>query len=47
MKRIAYRLGYASGWLWNREGMPLDIAIGDQLVIGGTVILFILALSLL
>lgn len=47
MRMIAYRLGYVSGWLWHREGMPLDISIGDQLVVGGTVILTLLGLAFL
>ena len=38
MTVIAYRLGYFTAWLFNADGMPLGIAIGDQIVIGGIAI---------
>ena len=47
MRTILFKAGYATAWLWNREGMPLDISIGDQLVIGGAAILTLLGLAFL
>ena len=47
MRMIFFKAGYATAWLWNREGMPLDISIGDQLVVGGVVITTLLGLAFL
>lgn len=47
MKRLVFWAGYQSERLFDNSNMPLDISIGDQLVIGGIVIsILLLAYSL-
>ena len=38
MRRLVYWTGYQTERLFDNRDMPLDISIGDQLVIGGIVI---------
>ena len=47
MKTIFFKAGYVTAWLWNREDMPLDISIGDQIIIAGPVIVGLVILSFL
>ena len=47
MRIIVYKLGYASGWLHNNEGMPLDMSIAEVLAIGGTTICMLLLINFL
>lgn len=37
-----YRIGYTLAQLFDREGMPLDISIGEVLLIGSTCLLLLM-----
>lgn len=47
MKTIVFKIGYASGWLHNDQGMPLGMSIAEVLEIGGATIGLLLLINLL
>ena len=45
-KTLAFRAGYRTAQLFDQNGMPLDISIGDVLLIGGIGLLLLMGIYL-